>query len=342
MRRVTSIILISILVFQVSLANAQNLIAVQNGGAPKFYSILENAINNAQNKDTIYISGGAFSFSTTITIDKELHFMGTGYHPDSTKVLPTQINSSIVLVSGANNSSFEGFLLNGDIVTVSINEDVDKISIQRCYFRSIRLSRSSEYWVVRENIITGNVSGGDNSMQPFAQNNIFSNNIIGEFISCFGPNNEFRNNFMNGGYFYLNKIDGCFFKNNIFNINSYDQNRYYTISSSVFENNIFSGSSFIPSGCINRNNIDQQSSASTFVNQSLTYFDYTQDYHLKTDSPGRNAGTDGSDIGIYGGTYPWKEGSIPANPHFQRIQIGTKTDINGNLNVKIKIAAQDH
>jgi len=66
------------------------------------------------------------------------------------------------------------------------------------------------------------------------------------------------------------------------------------------------------------------------------------DYHLKADSPGKNAGKDGTDIGIYGGSYPWKEGSLPFNPHYQKIQVAPKTDNQGNLNVNIMVKAQDH
>ena len=55
--------------------HAQGLIAVQNGGTPRFYESLEDAITNAQNKDTLYIPGRIYSFTDSkITIDKELPF----------------------------------------------------------------------------------------------------------------------------------------------------------------------------------------------------------------------------------------------------------------------------
>ena len=73
-----------------------------------------------------------------------------------------------------------------------------------------------------------------------------------------------------------------------------------------------------------------------------TFVNHSNDFHLNITSLGKNAGTDGTDIGIYGGAFPWKEGSIPTNPHFQKINIAPKTDNSGNLNVKIKVAAQDH
>jgi hypothetical protein len=74
---------------------------------------------------------------------------------------------------------------------------------------------------------------------------------------------------------------------------------------------------------------------------SSTSFSYSDDYHLKSTSVGVNAGRDGTDIGIYGGAFPWKEGSLTFNPHYQRINISPTTDNNGNLNVNIKVEAQE-
>lgn len=333
-------ILVLMLIFMAIISQGQSLVAVQNGGTPRFYSILEEAINNAQNKDTIYIPGGAYSFKDSwITIDKELHLIGCGHHPDSAKVLPTVLNAHIKLISGASNSSFEGFLLNGDFVVPSDDEDVDNITIQRCSFSSIRLSRLSEYWLVSENVVIGAVIGGYNS--PYAKNNVFTNNFIGSTIYYFGQNNTFKNNYINCNGCNFNLIDGCYFTNNIFDLN-HSEPFIYQVIASVFENNIFFWSNYIPASCINKNNIFSQSSSTTFNNNNLKYFDYKEDYHLKPDSPGKNAGTDGTDIGLYGGAYPWKEGAIPSNPHYQRVQISPKTDNSGKLNVKVKVAAQDN
>ena len=68
---------------------------------------------------------------------------------------------------------------------------------------------------------------------------------------------------------------------------------------------------------------------------------YTYNLHLRPNSPLHNAGTDGTDIGIYGGLFPWKEGSVPFNPHIQTKTIGNITDGNGNLQINIKVKAQD-
>ena len=57
-------------------------------------------------------------------------------------------------------------------------------------------------------------------------------------------------------------------------------------------------------------------------------------------SPAKNAGTDGTDIGIYGGPRPWREGALSSNPHIQSKTIAPETDAQGRLNVNIRVKAQ--
>jgi hypothetical protein len=345
------LILFVLVLLLVSPVFAQTLIAVQNGSTPKFYSILQDALTAAQNKDTLYIPGGSYSLTNRlITIDKELHLIGAGHYQDSTIVGITQLNATIQLETGANNSSFEGFYLNGSFScgTSSTDEDVDNINIARCKFGSISLSKSSTNWIIRENVITGVISGtsqGFSSSGSWAMNNLFSNNLCFNRILGFGPNNKFENNlfYWSSSTGTSDYIDGCIFRNNIFPYTFFSYEDISGVSSCIFENNIFY-SSCCPIGIGNscNNNLYSQNSANTFVNQSGTTFDYKQDYHLKSDSPGKNAGKDGTDIGIYGGTFPWKEGSVPSNPHFKSVKISPKTDNLGNLNVRINVAAQDN
>lgn len=82
----------------------------------------------------------------------------------------------------------------------------------------------------------------------------------------------------------------------------------------------------------------------TFINSdSNTPFNYpTDNFHLKINSIGKNAGTDGTDIGIYGGLYPWKDGSIPSNPHISLLKVDTKTNANGILNATFQVTPQNN
>ena len=63
-------------------------------------------------------------------------------------------------------------------------------------------------------------------------------------------------------------------------------------------------------------------------------------FHLKSVCKGIKAGADGTDMGIYGGMYPWKDGDLPINPHIVSKNIGTTLDASGNLKVNVTVEAQ--
>ena len=338
MKKITTLVLISLLFLVASQAIAQNLIAVQNGGTPKFYTDLSEAVNNALAKDTIYIPGGVFyPKDNLLTINKELHLIGAGHHPDSTRVTSTTyINSDIKVILGANKSTFEGFCLSGNFSsgTTTANEDVDQITISRCNLGgNMRLSRFSNSWLIYETILRSSVYGysiGD-SYNVNAQNNIFSNNIASG-ITYFGPGNYFRNNIVFGGF---DNIKSSFIENNVFYI-------YQNSSLCTLNNNLTtSANTNMLTGNYGVNNMYELYDA-IYAIPSFNTFSYSYDYRIKSSSSGKNSGTDGTDRGIYGGMYPWKAGSVPSNPHFQFKQISGTTDANGNLNIKIKVAAQEY
>ena len=62
------------------------------------------------------------------------------------------------------------------------------------------------------------------------------------------------------------------------------------------------------------------------------------DYVLGTDSPAKNAGTDGTDCGIYGGSFPFTYNSII--PKILKLNIAGTTDNEGKLPVVFEVEAQ--
>jgi len=330
---------ILLLILSGNVIKAQNLIAVQHGNNATFYTNLDTAIVHAQNGDTIYLSGGFFSINNPI--NKRLYIIGVGYNPDSTiSTFPTTLNGNLSLASGASNGFFIGFLINGSII---INDTVSFYTIIRCRITGgISMNHSYSNFIFNENIIEGGI-------YPYqsASNCSFLNNII-SIVSYWSDsffNSLFKNNIFLF-YSYCN-YNGCFysiygkylmFENNIF-VNT---GNFGGISNSVAKNNLFVENISFPNGTNNGlNNIVNQAQSSIFVNQTGNSFDYTHDYHLKPTCPGKNAGTDGTDIGIYGGLYPWKDGSVPSNPHIINSNIGGTTNSNGALPVNIKVGAQE-
>ena len=115
----------------------QNLIAVQNGGMPTFFTTLQIAVESAQSGDTIYLPGGSFE---AINIGKKLHLVGVGHNPDSSKVTARTIIPSIGLSTGADNGSLSGIYFpytinyNGNTIpNVRVNQYIVGYTITRCY-----------------------------------------------------------------------------------------------------------------------------------------------------------------------------------------------------------------
>ncbi len=91
-------------------AQFQNLIAVQNGNTPAFYTVLDSAIIYAQNGDTVYIPGGIFHL--TVQVAKSLHIIGVAHNPDSNLATGmTKINGSLTLAHEASNGILIGVFL---------------------------------------------------------------------------------------------------------------------------------------------------------------------------------------------------------------------------------------
>ena len=70
----------------------------------------------------------------------------------------------------------------------------------------------------------------------------------------------------------------------------------------------------------------------------------TSDWHILAASPAHNAGTDGTDLGIYGGVKPMANLTGASNliPQMTLLDLyDTDVPVNGNLNVRFKARKQD-
>jgi hypothetical protein len=332
-----------------------------NNGAQ--YSDLQTAITAATPGDTILVAGSPtkYGLTTALIIDKEVHLIGAGFRPSKQSPYPSTLGQ-VNLYSrynpsspSASNSSIQGFdIVSGLYLTgYTPTQRLTGIQIYRNKLSGITLYSHTVNNIVYNNII-GYISGStQNTLQESAMNCIFSNNIIQNYYGKYsGPTIFEHNIFINGNNGQLLSLtNNSIFTNNIFYKYSANNNG---IANCTFSNNL---SYFTPgvstlhdfpttgtnSGGNNLIGLDP-----LFIQQTNSFFVYTtDDLNLSSNSPAKNAATNGSDIGIYGGSYPWPDGGTsgsgymysqePQFPQVNQMNINTVSiPQNGTLNVTVK------
>jgi hypothetical protein len=330
-----SIILLALVLVSAT-ATAQLRFVVQNASDATVYESFASALAASQQGDTLYLPGGTFDIGNA-TIDKKITMIGVGHYPAYTQPTNrTELTGNINLLAGADTSQFHGFYLTGNFMWGSNtgNQMVNKITISRCNINNIYLSyasntSTSEQILISENVVRGTILGRN------AQNVLIEKNIVNN-IGYFNNNALITNNVLTvPSSECLNSIISCTIQNNVV-VHNGAYYLFYNSSANTVQNNLFVNTYAVGSG-----NIDKQLLESIFVNYSGGAFSYEHDFHLKETSPGKNAGTDGNDIGIYGTVTPYKEGAVPFNPHITDEDIATRTDSQGKLNVKVTVEAQN-
>jgi hypothetical protein len=323
---------------------AQAPIILQDGENTYISSSIDSVMAHAVDGASVYLPGGNVILTKAWLIHKKLHIFGAGHYPDSSAATSqTLISGNIIrFVPGSSGSSLTGFYFNNDIYFGESPTDVIQfVDVSRCNLNSVYLGhQSSAHGSLStnirfaENVIRGRITGSE------AQYCLFENNIIDGQLISFVQNASFFNNIFNYSYSYSDVFansSGLIVNNNIFTRD------YPGLSASQINNNIFNVNiSGAPGGDnIGDGNIGSQSPAVTFINADGINFKYSDDYRLKEDSPGIAGGTDGKDIGIYGGVNPYKTSAVPSNPHIRMVNIAKETK-NGVLHVEITAAAQEN
>jgi len=306
-------------------AYSQKAVVLQHGGTATIFSStnpLVEAYNAAVSGDTIYVPGGAFP---GLAITKRLAIFGTGHYPDSTAATGVSNVASIDFQTGSDKSVIQGLNIGGGI---SFQPDVriDSVIVSRCNAGALYVSGSNnpatncQGLLIYQNVI------GDMAIPHSRGIRLFNNIISG--LHDMGTNSWIRNNKINGLY----NCNYALFENNT--INSYSSG----IDFNTFRNNVLAVQPAIGNSTwvANYYNVDF---ANLFVNQTA-WFAYSDNYHLKT--PAVYQGSDTTQVGIYGGYYPYKEGAVPANPHIQNKTIPLQADVSGQLNIQVKVAAQNN
>jgi len=352
------LVFISIFVFFVCSTFAQQKINVQNGTKAEFYDGLEEAIEKAVSGDTIYLPGQIVQVQNDVIIDKKLAIIGAGWELDSIGGLQaTEIKKGNEFATINFRNGSDGSLLTGCAVRIIQFGHKDESSVEQQNIKNVAIWR---------NRITGYIALGISSTNNQVKQIIISENaIMGSYdytyvmtylyhhylsiYACDASDCIINNNLIYASVGFLQKSRIC--NNVIYNYftnlqeciveNNFSNNNYGAVdncSNSSFNNNAFRSDFTFPIGSNNgNNNLMSQATNSTFQNN----LDWPKNLKIRDDSPCKNAGTDGTDIGIFGGPAPYKAGAVPFNPHINKALISSQTDRDGKLQINITVSAQD-
>lgn len=320
---------------------AQKVVSLHHNGIATMFNSgtpVIDAYAAAADKDTIYIPGGYFSFPGTIA--KRLVIIGAGHYPDSTQATTkTIINGGFTFTAGSDSSFISGIEVSG-----AINFDywsiIKGVRITRARFSSSSINGNSTYpktgLIFHESIFSYIDGGG---VAPYLT---VSNCIVTNWIGNISGNALIQNNVFlwemgcgGCGAFPIQAMDNSLIQNNIF----YGNMPWYISgnNNNVF-NNLFASTPLVYTNTYINNyiNIGQSNLLSS---ASIATFNYTDNYHLQ--SPTTYLGTDGTQVGLYGGTFgSYKDGAVPVNPHIYYKSVSPTTDASGNLNIIFKVSAQ--
>ena len=299
-------------------------IAVQKGDVVKFYTDIQMAVDSAATGSDIYLPGTQYN---SVNITKKLNFYGTGHYPSETAATGITYIATIYIKSGADSSTFSG---------ISAGNLTSQANSKYMVFKRCKLPNVDGYYSMT------NVS--------------FSETLLGIFYTslnqCYIEKCIFQS--VSGNYTFISSVRSCIMTNNISNTQyifsdgsgNIIKNSIFTYSVAYFgtgndyENNLFVANITDFGNNTANNNLVNKALSNIFVSVSSALdFSYSYDYHLKSDSPGKNHSTDGTDNGIYGTNIPYKENAVPVNPHITK-SIISQQSVNGLLPVEIQVEAQ--
>lgn len=317
--------------FRVALHSNGN-VTIYGGGNP-----FTEAYNAAVAGDTIYLPGGNILFPGTI--DKALTIKGVGHYPQATTATnKTVLTGNLTIGGNADNLLIEGIHLTGTL-TFANNQKADFVTLKRSRFGAIYYQGTGttpcENNTIRECVIDGDITANNASFL------LISNNIFGAGRITGGTQLGISNNvFLRTTYYMLNGITNSSITNNIFMyLNGYPGDFLASSSGNTMNNNVLRMNITAQSNILNNNYVVDVTSVFENVPSSIN-FDYNQNYALLAAAQTAFLGADGTQVGIYGGIFPFKTNSVPTNPTITAKTIGSNTTANGQLPVQVTVEAQ--
>ena len=329
-------------------AQTQLATLFRDGDVKTFYGIsaLRDAHSNAEHGDVITLSSGTFN---SVDITKAITLRGAGMQYDSiAKTEPTILTGDFNLAI-PNDSTLQGYSLTMEGIyhnntgKVLLTYPIFNAQFVKCRFYTIGASSSSQ--VIGNSLrnasfinciishqLDAEEYGSITCVNSFitdpykavSSSSSYNSGISFEFQNCviylssstYNPDySTYRNCIISGAYQIPSSSTAynCIgIRGNIFSNMSNTSNEYVSASSSVFKT--WGGTSSI----------------NNFKSENLELTDAAKTKYL---------GTDGTQVGIYGGSIPFT--ARPSNPQITKLNVASKSTADGKLSVDIEVKAAE-
>jgi hypothetical protein len=344
------------LAFALSFSNnsiATILVANNSTTSPGQYSTLQAAINAASSGDTIHVQPSTNMYDDTggyITLDKKLTLIGIGHKPVKDNPLVATLAPSLRISGEASSSGFTIIGLAMGTCLMACGQPVYDATFINCKvgfgttYESNCFSTTGWYNLHVENCVVeaiGTNTNGDNIL--------YTNCIITTPDAHFGTATTnvlvknclfiYHENWAGG---WGVRCHGGTFENNIFYITGPALGNGPIMTNCTFNNNLTyqTINDILPFGTnTGQNNIINQDPQFVSYTNSIPVYQIGRNFRLQESSPGHNAGTDGTDIGPYGGGITFSEtGEYPELPVVRVMNIDNATvPSEGTISIHVKV-----
>ena len=321
-------------------ANANVLTVNNSATSGGQYTSLQAAFDAAAVGDTIYVHGSPDSYGSA-TIKKRLVVIGAGYAPQGTQFnWPSSVGSiyidsvtTTIPVNPVSKSKLIGLQIEGSVYCS--DQNINDVLVDRCMVTSY-IAVYGKNWIIRNSLV--------NLIYVYNYPScLIVNNIINSIYNSNKSSVLISNNILVTGNY--SSISYAILTNNIFwsttpltgfEYCTFNNNVTYALTAQVLPYGTNTGG--------NNLNVDPQFVSTNIPTSNISAATMPNyNWNVGGASPCKNAGTDGTDIGIYGGGYPMANltGTYKI-PQITEMNIQNAVlPLNGTLTVKFKARKQD-
>lgn len=308
------------------------------------YTTVVAAMNASTAGDTIYIMPSPTSYGS-FTVNKQLFILGAGHNPEYTaysaacNVITLSSQSTGTIIKGFNISS----IATDNNVINNIVFGNNWIGGSGAPF-SFNNSGTHNNWIFEGNVIYTSQSNflnfaGLGANLVIRNNYIHTSSLTG--VMTFVPSGAILDHNIITAYgtttinYPIVNSSNVVLRNNIF---------YFTVSNSMYPADYCSSCTWEKNILYNVNGTIYNVPGTNYVNQDpgvlnfSTFWNYNADFHLTESSPGLGQATDGTDIGIYGGIYPFSmfgfDSGLPRIAEFELLN--TSAPQGGTISIQLR------